>query len=94
MISLKAILLKEGRIPPDLTATNQEILGWRNFWFTKVRLQFNQAIHNWNRDGVLSDEQLDDFVSLIDDMSELLKSTSRQSNKLLGSGLGPGDFEG
>ena len=94
MIRLKS-LLKERRIPPDFTASEQEILGWKNFWFTKIRNQLNQAIHNWWRDGILNDETLEEYLKVMEDLGELLKSTNRQANKLMGGGVGgAGDFEG
>ena len=93
MIRLKSILLREGRIPPDFTATNRDLLNWRQFWFSKIRQQFFQAVHNWHRDGVISDENLDDYLKVIDDMGELLKATGRQANKLAGGGIGAQDFQ-
>ncbi len=93
MISLKSLLLRERRIPPDFTATNRDVLRWRQFWFLKIRQQLFQAVHNWHRDGVISDESLDDYVKVIDDLGELLKATGDQANKLIGGGVGPQDFE-
>ena len=92
MIKLKS-LLKERRIPPDFTATNRDVINWRQFWFSKIRTQFFQAVSNWNRDGVIDDESLADYVKVIDDMGELLKATGDQANKLIGGGIGPQDFE-
>lgn len=92
MISLKSILLKERRIRPDFTIAHRNVLGWKNFWFSKVRLQLNQAVHNWHREGIIADETLDEYLRVIDGMGELLKSTSRQANKLAGGGIGPQDF--
>ena len=91
VINLKTIL-NEIRNPTDLASTNGDVLGWKNFWFSRVRNQLNQAVHNWNRDGVISDDTLDDYVQLIVDLGELLKSTARQTNKLMGGGVGPEDF--
>lgn len=91
VINLKTIL-NEIRNPADLASTNGDVLGWKNFWFSRVRNQLNQAVHNWNRDGVISDDTLDDYVKMIDDMGELFKSTARQTNRLMGGGFGPKDF--
>ena len=93
MISLKAILLNERRIPPDFIATNRDVLNWRQFWFSKIRIQFFQAVSNWHRDGVISDESLDDYVKVIADLGELLKATGDQAHRLIGGGVGPQDFQ-
>ena len=69
------------------------MLHWRQFWFSKIRTQFFQAVSNWNRDGVIDDESLADYVKVIDDWGELLKATGDQANKLIGGGIGPQDFE-
>ena len=41
----------------------------------------------------MSDESLDDYVKVIDDLGELLKATGDQANKLIGGGVGPQDFQ-
>ena len=38
------------------------------------------------------DQAIEDYVKLMDEMGELLKSTTRQPNKLMGGGIGPQDF--
>ena len=62
-------------------------------WFSKIRTQFFHAVNSWYRAGVISEENLDDYLKVIEDMGELLKATGRQANKLDGGGLGVGDFE-
>ena len=92
MISLKSLLLRERRIPPDFTAIHRSVLSWRQFWFSKIRTQFFHAVSSWHRAGVISDENREDYIKVIEDFGELLKATGRQANKLDGGGIGPQDF--
>ena len=93
MINLKSILLGERRTRPDFNAIHRDVLSWRQFWFSKIRTGLFHAVNSWYRAGAISEENLDDYVKVIEDMGELLAATGRQANKLDGGGLGVGDFE-
>lgn len=90
MIKLKALIAETDRFQ-DLVDQRRSIELWKGSWF-KTALRLRQNVFRWNQEGLVGDDTRDQITKNLEEITELLKAAGIQANKILGYGLGPGDF--
>jgi len=91
MIRLQSLIFEDHDRFDELLRQNRSVQEWRRYWFQN-RQHLRQAIFSWKQQGILSDDQYEDVAGTLGDLDEFFKTVSRQSNRLLGGGIGPHDF--
>lgn len=90
MIKLKILLTETDRFR-DLVDQRRSIEKWKNYWF-RTALRLRQRVSRWNQEGLVSDDTKEQITKHLEEITELLKAAGSQANKVVGGGLGPGDF--
>ena len=90
MIKLKALIAETDRFQ-DLVQQHTNIEHWKGSWF-KTALRLRQNVFRWNQEGLVSDDAKEQITKNLEEITELLKAAGIQANKVVGGGLGPGDF--